>query len=143
MGGNRLYQLKLEFSFDGATANEVIVKKAEVYKNNMFVKKIANLSTTTEPTAETMIDFHTYSGAIDGGRSGQLNTPMLYIKGNLFFGNWTRPDANGNNYAKYFKLNASNNQLTTLNTGHTDDGFYFAGATDIYILKNSVYCFRK
>lgn len=129
MGGNRLYQLKLEFSFDGATANEVIVKKAEVYKNNMFVKKIANLSTTTEPTAETMIDFHTYSGAIDGGRSGQLNTPMLYIKGNLFFGNWTRPDANGNNYAKYFKLNASNNQLTTLNTGHTDDGFYFAGAT--------------
>lgn len=129
MGGNRLYQLKLEFSFDGATANEVIVKKAEVYKNNMFVKKIANLSTTTEPTAETMIDFHTYSGAIDGGRSGQLNTPMLYINGNLFFGNWTRPDANGNNYAKYFKLNASNNQLTTLNTGHTDDGFYLAGAT--------------
>ena len=129
MGGDRLYQLKLEFSFNGTTANEVIVKKAEVYKNNMFVKKIANLSTTTEPTAETMIDFHTYSGAIDGGRSGQLNTPMLYDNGYLYFGNWTRPDANGNNYAKYFKLNASNNQLTTLNTGHTDDGFYLAGST--------------
>lgn len=128
MGGNRLYQLKLEFSFDGATANEVIVKKAEVYKNNMFVKKIANLSTTTEPTAETMIDFHTYSGAIDGGRSGQLNTPMLYINGNLFFGNWTRPDANGNNYAKYFKLNVNSNQLSTFNTNCTDDGFYLAGA---------------
>lgn len=129
MGGDKLYQLKLEFSFDGVTANEVIVKKAEVYKNNMFVKKIANLSTTTEPTAETMIDFHTYSGTIDGGRGGQLNTPMVYINGNLFFGNWIRGDANGNNYAKYFKLNVNSNQLTTLDTGHTDDGFYLAGAT--------------
>ncbi len=128
MGGNRLYQLKLEFSFDGATANEVIVKKAEVYKNNMFVKKIANLSTTTEPTAETMIDFHTYSGAIDGGSSGQLNTPMLYFNANLFFGNWPRPDPNGNNYAKYFKLNVNSNQLSTFNTNCTDDGFYLAGA---------------
>ena len=100
-----------------------VTETVEVYKNNMFVKKIANLSTTTEPTAETMIDFHTYSGAIDGGRSGQLNTPMLYINGNLFFGNWTRQDANGKNYAKYFKLNASKTQLTTMNTGHTDDGF--------------------
>ena len=128
MGGDRLYQLKLEFSFNGTTANEVIVKKAEVYKNNMFVKKIENISTATAPSAVTMIDYHTYSGTIDGGRGGQLNTPMVYINGNLFFGNWIRGDANGNNYAKYFKLNVNSNQLTTLDTGHTDDGFYLAGA---------------
>lgn len=128
MGGDRLYQLKLEFSFNGTTANEVIVKKAEVYKNNMFVKKIENISTATAPSAVTMIDYHTYSGTIDGGRGGQLNTPMVYINGNLFFGNWTRGDANGNNYAKYFKLNVNSNQLSTFDTGHTDDGFYLAGA---------------
>ena len=128
MGGDRLYQLKLEFSFNGTTANEVIVKKAEVYKNNMFVKKIENISTATAPSAVTMIDYHTYSGTIDGGRGGQLNTPMVYINGNLFFGNWIRGDANGNNYAKYFKLNVNSNQLSTFDTGHTDDGFYLAGA---------------
>ena len=128
MGGDRLYQLKLEVSFNGTTANEVIVKKAEVYKNNMFVKKIENISTATAPSAVTMIDYHTYSGTIDGGRGGQLNTPMVYINGNLFFGNWIRGDANGNNYAKYFKLNVNSNQLSTLDTGHTDDGFYLAGA---------------
>ena len=128
MGGDRLYQLKLEFSFNGTTANEVIVKKAEVYKNNMFVKKIENISTATAPSAVTMIDYHTYSGTIDGGRGGQLNTPMVYVNGNLFFGNWIRGDANGNNYAKYFKLNVNSNQLSTFDTGHTDDGFYLAGA---------------
>ncbi len=128
MGGDRLYQLKLEFSFNGTTANEVIVKKAEVYKNNMFVKKIENISTATAPSAVTMIDYHTYSGTIDGGRGGQLNTPMVYINGNLFFGNWIRGDANGNNYAKYFKLNVNSNQLSTFNTNCTDDGFYLAGA---------------
>ena len=128
MGGDRLYQLKLEFSFDGVGENEVILKKAEVYKNNMFVKKIENISTATAPSAVTMIDYHTYSGTIDGGRGGQLNTPMVYINGNLFFGNWTRGDANGNNYAKYFKLNVNSNQLSTFNTNCTDDGFYLAGA---------------
>lgn len=131
MTGAKNYRMKLQFSFDfhGSVADEVIVKKAEVYKNNMFVKKIENISTNEKPSAVTMIDYHAYSGTIDGGRGGQLNTPMVYINGNLFFGNWIRGDANGNNYAKYFKLNVNSNQLTTLDTGHTDDGFYLAGAT--------------
>ena len=129
MSGDKLYQLKVVFSFDGTSSNEVIVTKAEVYKNNMFVKKIENISSATSPSATTMVDYHTYSGTIDGGRGGQLNTPMLYINGNLFFGNWTRNDANGNNYAKYFKLNVESDQLFTFDTGRTDDGFYLAGAT--------------
>ena len=128
MAGAKSYRLKLEFSFDGVVKNEVILKKAEVYKNNMFVKKIENISTNEKPSAVTMIDYHAYSGTIDGGRGGQLNPPMVYINGNLFFGNWIRGDANGNNYAKYFKLNVNSNQLSTLDTGHTDDGFYLAGA---------------
>lgn len=130
MTGAKNYRMKLQFSFDfhGSVADEVIVKKAEVYKNNMFVKKIENISTATAPSAVTMIDYHTYSGTIDGGRGGQLNTPMVYINGNLFFGNWIRGDANGNNYAKYFKLNVNSNQLSTFNTNCTDDGFYLAGA---------------
>lgn len=128
MAGAKSYRLKLEFSFDGVVKNEVILKKAEVYKNNMFVKKIENISTNEKPSAVTMIDYHAYSGTIDGGRGGQLNTPMVYINGNLFFGNWIRGDANGNNYAKYFKLNVNSNQLSTFNTNCTDDGFYLAGA---------------
>ena len=128
MAGAKSYRLKLEFSFDGVVKNEVILKKAEVYKNNMFVKKIENISTNEKPSAVTMIDYHAYSGTIDGGRGGQLNTPMVYINGNLFFGNWTRGDANGNNYAKYFKLNVNSNQLSTFDTNCTDDGFYLAGA---------------
>jgi|GEM_PF-6547441 len=131
MGGDRLYQLKLEFSFNGTTANEVIVKKAEVYKNNMFVKKIENISTATAPQAELIIDYHFYAPGtfLPGGRSGQLNTPMLYKNGYIYFGNWTRPDANGRNYAKYYKLDPLNASLEFLDTGHTDDGFYLAGAT--------------
>ncbi len=129
MGGDKLYQLKLEFSFDSNESSEVIVKKAEVYKNNMFVKKIENISTATAPSATTMVDYHTYGVDLDGGRGGQLNTPMLYLDGNLFFGKWTRGDAYDNDYGKYYCLDVNNNQLSALDTGCTSDNFYLTGAT--------------
>ena len=128
--GSRYYQLKIEFSLRSETKSEVIVSKAEVYKNNMYIKKIANINTDKTPEAVTMVDWHTYDETVPaGGRGGQLNTPLLCYNECLYFGTWTRADASNHCKGKYYKLNINTNTLSEYNTGYRDDNYYLAGAT--------------
>ena len=141
--GEQQYQLRIDFRFRTSYAEspQVTISQAGINKNNMYLKKIDNLSSSKTPQVETLIDFHEYEGSIPGGRSAQFNTPLLYVDGNLYFGDWIRGDEGENNYAKYFKYNIENDSLDVMETGRKDDGFYFAGAASFKVGKDDCIAF--
>lgn len=132
MSGEKTYKLKLHvYTHQAGKGSVIYIREAGINKNNMYLKSIENISTTVEPTAKTLVDFHEYHGQLPGGRGGQLNTPILSTGGKLYFGNWIRGDESGRSESKYYEYDIEHGSLKALDTKRSDDGFYLAGAVAI------------
>ncbi|MCL6635150.1 MAG: PQQ-binding-like beta-propeller repeat protein [Peptococcaceae bacterium] len=110
-----LVKFQAEFTSGSGSTAYALVDDCRLYAENLKVKKITGID-GSNPTVSSVAD-------IDDG--GQFNTPLLYDDGYLYLGSWK---GGSTVKGRYYKIDASDGDVTTFTPPDNGDGFYWAGA---------------